>query len=74
MPLQGQFKRRVGLNEIWVGQRFQRRLLRLPPAWLLEWVFMLARRLSPSMQIGNPEAPFILSPLVSTAEVFCPSG
>ena len=51
------------------GQRFSRPLKRLPSPWFLEFVLMLARQLSPSMQIGCQEAPYILSPMISTAQV-----
>ncbi len=67
--MQGEFKRRVGLDEAWTGQHFQRALLNLPPAWLLHYVFALAQRLAPSMRIGDPGAPYVLSPLISAAQV-----
>ena len=51
------------------GQCFSKPLKQLPSAWFLELIFMLARKFSPSMQIGCREAPYILSPLISTAQV-----
>ena len=59
----------MGLDEAWTGQHFQRKLLNLPPSWLLHCIFALTQRLSPSMRIGDPEAPFVLSPLISAAQV-----
>lgn len=67
--LQGRFKRPVGFDDAVTGQRFTRPLKQLPSNWILELVFMLARRLVPSIHIGCPEAPYILSPLISTAQV-----
>ena len=55
------------------GQRFSKPLKRLPSPWFLEFVLMLARQLSPSMQIGCQEAPYILSPMISTAQVMLTS-
>lgn len=67
--LQGGFKRPVGFDDAVTGQRFTRPLKQLPSKWILELVFMLARRLVPSIHIGCPESPYILSPLISTAQV-----
>ena len=66
---QGRFKQPVSYEDAVTGQRFDRPLKRLPSPWFLEFVLMLARQLSPSMQIGCQEAPYILSPMISTAQV-----
>jgi len=69
VPAQGTFKHAVPFDDAVTGQRFSKPLRRLPSAWFMNLVFMLARKLSPSMMIGCWEAPFILSPLISTAQV-----
>ena len=66
---QGTFKHAVPFEDAVTGQHFSKPLKQLPSAWFLELVFMLARNFSPSMQIGCREAPYILSPLISTAQV-----
>ncbi|CAK0783801.1 hypothetical protein CVIRNUC_007001 [Coccomyxa viridis] len=66
--VKGRFKRPVSYEDAVTGQRFSRPLKRLPSPWFLEFVLMLARQLSPSMQIGCQEAPYILSPMISTAQ------
>ena len=58
----------MGLDAAWTGQHFQQRLHNLPLDWMLHYIFMLARRLAPSMRVGDPAAPYVLSPLVSTAQ------
>ena len=67
--VQGRFKQPVSYEDAVTGQRFSRPLKRLPSPWFLEFVLMLARQLSPSMQIGCQEAPYVLSPMISTAQV-----
>lgn len=67
--MQGRFKHAVPYDDAVTGQRFSKPLKRLPSAWFMNLVFMLVRRLTPSMQIGNQAAPCILSPLVTAAQV-----
>ena len=69
VAVQGTFKHAVSFEDAVTGQRFSKPLSRLPSSWFLELVFMLARRFSPSMKIGCREAPYVLSPLISTAQV-----
>ena len=69
VAVQGRFKQPVSYEDAVTGQRFSRPLKRLPSSWFLEFVLMLARQLSPTMQIGCQEAPYILSPMICTAQV-----
>ena len=65
--MQGSFKEDVRVDEVLTGHHFVRPLRNLPLRWILRGLIALAQRLSPSIRIRDTSAPFILSPLVSTA-------
>ena len=55
------------MEEVLTGHHFVRPLRNLPMRWILRGLIALAQRLSPSIRIRDTSAPFILSPLGSTA-------
>lgn len=65
--MQGRFKKRVAFDDLVTGQQFSRPLVGLPAPWLLSGLLRIARSLSPSLVIGNLDAPCLLSPVVATA-------
>jgi len=69
--IQGQFKEEVAFSDVMTGQCFSRPFSNLPQKWLLKLGISIIKKLSPAFEedILGP-APFMLSPLVATAQAF----
>lgn len=66
-PLQGRFKEQIAFDDLMTGQQFSRPFRQLPAQWLLQGLISAARALSPSLVIGDLDAPSLLAPVVATA-------
>lgn len=66
--MQGTFKRRLNLDDLWTGQKLAQPLQNVPPKWLIEPFLALAKRVSPGVQIGSFSQPCMLTPLATTSQ------
>ncbi|KAK9907705.1 hypothetical protein WJX75_008523 [Coccomyxa subellipsoidea] len=70
ITIQGCFKADLAVEEVVTGQEFERRPKNLPAMWLVEKVLIrLAKKISPSMDIGPLSAPYLLAPVLAMAQL-----
>lgn len=71
--MQGRFKNTISFADVYVGQIFTGHLNCAPPDWLLALLLPIMQAISPGlkMDLGHPENPYLLSPLMSTMQSIC---
>ncbi|KAK9820485.1 hypothetical protein WJX72_010798 [[Myrmecia] bisecta] len=68
LVVQGKFKQALPFDDVLTGQQFDHPLANLPAPWLLSGLIAVARKINPSLTIGNLAAPCILAPIVTAAQ------
>ncbi|BDA45975.1 probable phosphatidylinositol 3,4,5-trisphosphate-dependent Rac exchanger protein at N-terminal half [Coccomyxa sp. Obi] len=70
ITVQGRFKQDCSVEDIVSGQEFVRQPKNLPAMWLVDKVLIkLAKKISPSMDIGPLSAPYLLAPVLALAQL-----
>ena len=64
--MQGQFKQQLLYDDVLTGQEFNKPLKSVPASWLLPLLIKFARKLAPSMLLGQIEHPYMYIPLASS--------
>ncbi|CAL8462122.1 g1653 [Coccomyxa elongata] len=70
ITVQGRFKQDLAVEDVVSGQEFKRQPKNLPAMWLVDKVLIrLAKKISPSMDIGPLSAPYLLAPVLALAQL-----